>query len=420
MGLQGAVPARSLPSWDGWVAAAVLLIAAWTLVRILTVDGSTGLLSAERAFLDAARDAVGGFPTALWSESTGQPAGHPYLLRGWVELFGSSPKAVRLLSTLLGAASLAAFYVMCLVAFDRRTALFATLMLAFSAWHVWYSGHALPVAGFLLLQLLGVAALLAGMAGTGRTRRWMLALAALAFGASAYFHSAFFVFAAAVALLWARELLFTDGPTEETVSRARAYLSVAVVVLAPYVTALALNAGEVWGQAREVWISSSPAYHEAGGIMEQGRHALASIFGAALSMLRSGEEGRLLLGPATGLLAAIGLLAALTKLGDRRQMMLWALLACAVVAGGLTVARGPDDILIAAAPAVFAYAGFAVHWLLGWMEGRAARYVQVGFVAAVFLLVAVYNLTSDYGEPVSSEETGTTVQTASVPWWQPS
>ena len=248
----------------------------------------------------------------------------------------------------------------------------------------------------------------------------MVALAAIAFGASAYFHNAFLVFAAAVALLWVLDLFFRDGPAEETASRARTYLAVAAVVLAPYLAALALNSGDVWGQASEVWISNAPEYQEAGGVMEQGRYTLGSVAAAALSLLRSGEDGRLLLDPATGLLAILGLLVGLGKLGERRHVMLWALFACAVAAGGLTVARGSDDLLSVAVPAVFAYAGFAVHWLLRWMEGRAARPVQVGFVAVVLLFVALYNLTSDYGEPVSSEEMGRAARTASMTWLTPS
>ncbi len=384
---------RAFPAWDGWVAAAALVLAAGMLIRVFGVDGSAALLAAETAYLDAAADAARAFPAALWSESTGQPAGYPYLLGGWTEIFGSSPAAVRMASALLGAASLAAFYAMCLAVFARRAALFATLVLALSGWHLWYGGHALPVAGFLLLQLLALAALLAGMAGAGRprARRWLLALAAVAFGASAYFHSAFLVFAAAVMLLWARELLFTDDTPAEAARGARLYIAVAAVALAP----LALNAGDILA-------SISPDYREAGGVMEQGRHALGSVVGAARALLWPGEDSRRLLDPATGLLAAVGLLVGLRRLGDRRHVMLWALFACAVLAGGLTAARGPDDLLFAAAPAVFAYAGFAVHWLLGWMEGRAVRAAQVGFVAAVFLFVALYNIASDYGEPLQA------------------
>ena len=367
-----AAPTRRLPAWDGWVAAAVLALAAGVLIRVFGIDGPAELLPAETAFLDAASDSVRGFPAALWSESTGQPAGYSYLLAGWVELFESSPAAARMLSALLGAASLVAFYVMCQVVFDRRAALFATLMLAFSAWHLWYSSHALPVAGFLLLVLLGTAALLAGMAGAGRprSRRWLLALAAMAFGASAYFHNAFLISAAAVALLWARDLLFAD----------------------------ARSTGE------------------AGGVMEQGRHSLGSIASAARGLLWSGEDSQRLLDPVTGLLAAVGLLVGLRNLSDRRHLMLWGLFACSVLAGGLTVTRGSDALLFTAAPAVFAYAGFALHWLLGWMRARAARPVQVGFVAAVFLFVAMYNLTSEYGEPVPKEDPGTTAQHARVAW----
>ena len=415
-----AASSQALPTWDGWVVAAVLALAAGVLIRVFGIDGPAELLPAEAVFLDAAADFVRGFPAALWSESTGQPAGYPYLLAGWVELFGSSPTAARMLSALLGVASLVALYVMCQVVFDRRAALFATLMLSFSAWHLWYSTHALPMGGFLLLQLLGFAALLAGMGGAKRprARRWLLALAAIAFGASAYFHNAFLISAAAVALLWARDLLFADDPPAEAASSARTYLIVTFVVLAPYLASMAFNAGDVWGQAKD-WISRSPEYREAGGAMEQGRHAIGSIASAARGLLWSGEGSRRLLDPVTGLLAAVGLLVGLRRLGDRRHLMLWGLFACSVLAGGLTVARASDALLFAAAPAVFAYAGFALHWLLGWMRGRAARPVQVGFVAAVILFVAMYNLTSDYGEPVPPEETGTATQSASVPWQTP-
>ena len=89
--------------------------------------------------------------------------------------------------------------------------------------------------------------------------------------------------------MWARDLLFADDPTAEAASSARTYLIVTFVVLAPYLAALAFNAGDVWGQAKEVWISSSPQYREAGGVMEQGRHALGGIASAARGLLWSGE-----------------------------------------------------------------------------------------------------------------------------------
>ncbi len=402
------------------MAAAAVALAAAALIRVFSID-SIELQPAETAFLDAAAEAVRGFPAGLWAESTGQPAGYPYILSGWMKLSGSSPAAARMLSAALGVAALAAFYVMCLLVFDRRSALFATIMLAFSAWHLEYSSRALPMVGFLLLELLGTVALLAGMAEGGRpkARLWLLALAAVAFGASAYLHNAFFIFSAAVALFWARELLFADDPPAETARGARTFLIVAALVLAPYLAALTLNAGDVWSHAGEVWISRSPQYQEANGFTEQSRHALGSIVSAARGLLWS-VEGSRRLDPATGLLAATGLLVGLRGLGDRRRLMLWALFASAVAAGGLTVSQGWDSRLFAAAPAVFAYAGFALHWLLGWMEARVARPFQAAFLVAVFLLVVLYNLTSYYRDPAPTEDPAAAAQPASVQWPTPS
>ena len=50
-----AAPTRSLPAWDGWVAVAVLALAAGALIRVFGIDGPAELLPAETAFLDAPR-----------------------------------------------------------------------------------------------------------------------------------------------------------------------------------------------------------------------------------------------------------------------------------------------------------------------------------------------------------------------------
>jgi 4-amino-4-deoxy-L-arabinose transferase-like glycosyltransferase len=98
-------------------------------------------------------------PAAIWQDvgDTHPPLYH-LLLHGWL-LLGTGDGWVRLLSSLLGIATVPALYALGCALVGRRVALGAAWLLALLPWHIWYSQEARMYAA---VALLGTLALLAG------------------------------------------------------------------------------------------------------------------------------------------------------------------------------------------------------------------------------------------------------------------
>jgi mannosyltransferase len=94
-----------------------------------------------------------------------QEDGHPPLyltaLRLWIGAFGEGENGVRSLSAVIGVATLAAFFALAARLLPMRGALLATLLLACSPYHVYYSQEARNYALLLLLTIVSYLALLA-------------------------------------------------------------------------------------------------------------------------------------------------------------------------------------------------------------------------------------------------------------------
>lgn len=87
-------------------------------------------------------------------DSKNQHMLYSVLAKGSIAVLGESAASLRLPAALLGTASLAALYVFGRLVTIRREALFATLLLAVSYHHVWFSQNARGYTGLLLFTLL--------------------------------------------------------------------------------------------------------------------------------------------------------------------------------------------------------------------------------------------------------------------------
>jgi len=75
----------------------------------------------------------------LWTASDVHPPLYFWLLKAWVSVAGESEFAARFISLLCGVVTVAALYPLAKALLGRRIALLATLLLAFSRFHVWWS-----------------------------------------------------------------------------------------------------------------------------------------------------------------------------------------------------------------------------------------------------------------------------------------
>ena len=163
-----APPGRSLPprlsaglrSTGAYVAVAVAVVAA--LPRFYQLDSvPAGLSAIERVFAAAASRVahegwIGLGPDAV----AGEPPGFAYLLGAWSLLAGDSTLALRLLPAVLGVATVGLFYLLTRRLLGVRPALFASVILALSFWHLQFSRLILPTI-LMLVAALAAANLLA-------------------------------------------------------------------------------------------------------------------------------------------------------------------------------------------------------------------------------------------------------------------
>lgn len=140
-------------------------------------------------------------------DSQNQHPLYSVLARASVVALGEGAAALRLPAALFGIASLGALFAFASLITNRREALLATALLAFSYHHVWFSQNARGYSGLLFWTLLGSAALLRLLADPrARGWRWPVGYAA-AMALAVYTHATAGLVVAAHFLLWAALVL---------------------------------------------------------------------------------------------------------------------------------------------------------------------------------------------------------------------
>ena len=107
----------------------------------------------DEAFsMTACRATLDGMMRTLIADFVHPPL-HYFVLRGWMDVFGSGVVQARMLSVVFGALALAILYILTEYLLDRRSALLASLLLAVSQLTIQFSQEARPYAQFLFLFL---------------------------------------------------------------------------------------------------------------------------------------------------------------------------------------------------------------------------------------------------------------------------
>ena len=122
---------------------------------------------------------------------------HPlYAIGAWlsVHAFGEAPWALRLPAVLFGVGGVLLVYLYAVRSFDRRTAVFAALLIAFSSHHIAFSQNARGYTGLLFFTLLSCYAFEEALR-TGRRRAWVLQGVALALATWIHLTGVFVAFA---------------------------------------------------------------------------------------------------------------------------------------------------------------------------------------------------------------------------------
>ncbi len=378
--------------------AIVAAVALFARLRLLGSSPGEGFV-VERALVDAA--------TRVWDQgwtgigpdiSYGQPPGLAYLLAPWIALFGDSITTARVLVAALGLATLGIFFLLVRGLMGSRAAALGSALMAIGVWPMYFSRLATPVALLLVVELLSLYLMIKALdeRQNGDRRSLLLVLAGASFGLGIYTHNAFFIFAAAMVLLWVREYIRSGPKRAAVVKLTVVFLLPAVVVALPYLIAVAGSWDEVSANTANVWVTRTDEYQSLTGVAEQARHLVAGIGNTTASLLlrrdADGGSGARLMDPITALLTLVGLAVGVARWHRRGHATVWLLLATSVIVAGLTTTDAVHARLVVALPAVFAAAGFGLHWLLTWMRGRLSVSTQYAVIALLIAIVAFQNL----------------------------
>ncbi|MBZ5681247.1 MAG: glycosyltransferase family 39 protein [Acidobacteriia bacterium] len=236
-------------------AALLTLLAAGTVLRFLFLARKPFWFD-ECFSVEAARLDWANFLHLLWWREANMSL-YYVLLRGWLHV-GQSEFFIRSLSVIAAVAALPAIYWLAGLLFDRRTALIATALLAFNAYHIRYAQEARSYALFVLLATLSGAFFVEFLRESSRRNLLAYALTSV-LAVYAHFYALLLVAAQWLALL----LLSRSSPSTEDAQHAlsvpphvrRAWIWIAVSVLPLLVFVGKLGAGPL------KWIHR-PGFHD--------------------------------------------------------------------------------------------------------------------------------------------------------------
>jgi mannosyltransferase len=165
------------------------------------------------------------------------PPLYPVLMKVWIEVFGDSEISIRLPSLFFGLASLGVLFALARAWFDRRTALLATVLMAFSPVHIWYSQEAKNNMLLLLTTLLTVYGLQRAWTHGGR-KDWLLFVVSAILGLWTN-HFSLWVVSSAFMWLW---LQAARDPRHRSLKRIAGSTAAVALAYAPIVWLTLRNA----------------------------------------------------------------------------------------------------------------------------------------------------------------------------------
>jgi 4-amino-4-deoxy-L-arabinose transferase-like glycosyltransferase len=162
------MPAKPSVLWQRRLTIGLLLLVAAVLARIPNLNES--LWYDEVCYTSVLLKGAS-FKRILFHDI--HPPLYPLLMKGWIALFGESEIFVRLPSLLFGLASLWVLFALTQAWFGRRVGFLATVLMAFSPVHIWYSQENKNNMLLLFLTLLTVYGLHRAWV-SNKAKHWLL------------------------------------------------------------------------------------------------------------------------------------------------------------------------------------------------------------------------------------------------------
>ena len=393
-------------------AVATLTIAA-VLLRTYRVATLPGGLHGDEALtaLDALRVLDQGWIGPYTGSALGQPTGPLYFTALIFELLGANSFALHLSMALLGAATIPAAYLLFRIGFGRSVALFGTVALTFSYWHLFFSRTGFMVISMPLMTALAAAAILLALRSS---TRWPWFVAGILLGIGIYSYNGYLAFLGIVGVLVAAVLVLgRDNLRVYAVGAAFLVMGFVVTAL-PLLRVMYLEPDFYFQHHRTVSVLREPKFQEAGTIAEKVGYFADRAWDAAKLPLHYptadgvdgfGERGAV--DPITGLLAYIGLAIAVARWRSPPHLFL----AIAFVLGLGVLMVGLEDLgemrrSLIIVPFVFGLAGVAaveIGRAIARITGAKSRRIVLIGGAAILAVIVTWNTWTYYGQIVHEE-----------------
>ena len=395
------------------LAAVLALTIVAGLVRTYHLAALPGGLHGDEALtgLDALRILEDGWIGPYTGSALGQPTGPLYFTALVFELLGPNSFTLHLSMALLGVATIPAAYFLFRIGFGRWVALFGTIGLTFSYWHVFFSRTGFMVVSMPLMTTLAAAAILLALRSS---TRWSWFAAGIVLGLGVYSYNGYFAFLGIVAVFLA-SMLILGRDNLRTYAAGVALLAIGFVVSAlPLLRVMYSEPDFYFQHHRAVSVLREPKLQEARTVGEKVGYFAGRAWDAAILPLRHPETdgsdglgGRGAVDPITGLLAYVGLAIAVARWRSPPHLII----ATAFVLGLAGLILSIEDWgelrrTFVIVPFVYGLAGVAVVEIgRAVARNAAAGWRRIAYVvgAAILVVVVAWNTWAYFGEIVHEE-----------------
>ena len=396
------------------LAVVALLTLVAGLLRIYGLTELRGGLHGDEAHtgLDALRVIEEGWIGPYVGSALGQTTGPLYFTALVFSLSEPTSFTLHLSMALLGVATVPASYLLFRIGFGRWVALFSTVALTFSYWHLFYSRSAFMLISMPLMTTLAAAAILIALRST---TRWAWFTAGIALGLGVYSYNGYLMFIVATAVLIATVLVLGRDRLRHYAAGAAVLTAGFLIAAFPLIRFAYSDPDFYLYRFRYASVLRDQDFQEARTLGERaafwtGRARDAAVLPLSHPEIDYGDAmgGRGAMDPVLALLAYAGLGIAMARWRSPPHL----LAAVAFVSGLAVLLLGEENQgemrrAFIVLPFAYGLAGVAaiagVRWLTGLVGGPGGRTLAYAAAAAVLALAVSLNLWTYFGRIVNED-----------------
>ena len=395
------------------LAAVAALTMAAALLRTYRVATLPGGLHGDEALtgLDALRVLQEGWIGPYTGSALGQPTGPLYFTAVVFELLGADSFTLHLSMALLGAATIPAAYLLLRIGFGRSVALFGTVALTFSYWHLFFSRTGFMVISMPLMTALAATAVLLALRSS---TRWSWFVAGILLGLGLYSYNGYLAFLGIAGVFLTLVLMIGRDNLRTYVAGVAVLIVGFVIAGLPLLRVMYLEPDFYFQHHRTVSVLRETRFQEAGSLGERAGYFAGRAWDAATLPLHYpdadgvdgfGERGAV--DPITALLAYVGLAIAVARWRSPPHLFL----AIAFVLGLGVLMVGLEDLgemrrSLIIVPFVFGLSGIAaveIGRAIYRIDGVKSRRIAYVGGTVVLTIVVTWNTWTYFGEIVPEE-----------------